>query len=76
MSRLPPDLPGKHRTWLLRALIQRRDHLPEAAGKFYRVREGKLARAQMFYFDTAELAGFLATATTRAPAPYRPAADP
>ena len=26
----------------------------------YRVREGKLARAQMFHFDTAALAGFLA----------------
>jgi ketosteroid isomerase-like protein len=28
----------------------------------YRVREGKLARAQMFYFDSAALANFLATA--------------
>jgi ketosteroid isomerase-like protein len=27
----------------------------------YRVREGKLARAQMFYFDSAALANFLAT---------------
>ena len=35
VSRLPPDLPGKHRTWLLRALAQRRDHLPEAADRFY-----------------------------------------
>ncbi len=25
----------------------------------YRVREGKLARAQMFYFDTAAVASFL-----------------
>jgi ketosteroid isomerase-like protein len=28
----------------------------------YRVRDGKLARAQMFYFDTAAVAGFLADA--------------
>src|SRR5438105_4909928 len=30
----------------------------------YRVRKGKLARAQMFYFDTAAVAGFLAKART------------
>jgi ketosteroid isomerase-like protein len=29
----------------------------------YQVREGKLARAQMFYFDTVAVAGFLADAT-------------
>ena len=29
----------------------------------YRVREGKLARAQMFYFDTTAAAAFLADAT-------------
>ncbi len=28
----------------------------------YRFRDGKLARAQMFYFDTAAVAGFLARA--------------
>ena len=28
----------------------------------YRVRDGKLVRAQMFYFDSEELAGFLARA--------------
>jgi ketosteroid isomerase-like protein len=28
----------------------------------YRLREGKLARAQMFYFDTAAVATFLAKA--------------
>ena len=28
----------------------------------YRLRDGKLARAQMFYFDTAAVAGFLARA--------------
>jgi ketosteroid isomerase-like protein len=30
----------------------------------YRVRDGKLARAQMFYFDTAAVASFLAKAET------------
>lgn len=33
----------------------------------YRVRNGKLARAQMFYFDTVEVAGFLADAQRSAP---------
>jgi len=28
----------------------------------YLLRDGKLARAQMFYFDSAEIAGFLARA--------------
>jgi ketosteroid isomerase-like protein len=28
----------------------------------YQVRDGRLARAQMFYFDTLALAGFLANA--------------
>ncbi len=32
----------------------------------YQVREGKLARAQMFYFDTALLVSFLATAKAHA----------
>jgi hypothetical protein len=31
----------------------------------YRVREGKLVRAQMFYFDAAAAAGFLADAEPR-----------
>jgi ketosteroid isomerase-like protein len=31
----------------------------------YRVRDGKLARAQMFYFDTAAAASFLAKATSK-----------
>ena len=30
----------------------------------YRIREGKLARAQMFYFDTPTLINFLGRATT------------
>ncbi len=62
--------------WRQRGLSPAGDRFDGPVLGLYRVREGKLARAQMFYFDTAELAGFLAAATTRAPAPYRPAADP
>jgi ketosteroid isomerase-like protein len=36
-----------------------------------RVRGGKLARAQMFYFDTAPLVHFLATAKSQAAVPRR-----
>src|SRR6266702_5536716 len=32
----------------------------------YRIRDGKLARAQMFYFDTAAVASFLAKASEQA----------
>jgi uncharacterized protein len=32
----------------------------------YQVRDGRLARAQMFYFDTAAVAGFLAQRSPRA----------
>lgn len=35
----------------------------------YQVRAGKLARAQMFYFDTAPLVSFLAQATTERTGP-------
>ena len=35
----------------------------------YRLRDGKLARAQMFYFDTTALAGFLAYASGEAATP-------
>ena len=31
----------------------------------YRIRDGKLARAQMFYFDTAAVASFLAKAKAK-----------
>lgn len=37
----------------------------------YRVRGNKLARAQMFYFDTAELIDFLARAKSEAPVANR-----
>jgi ketosteroid isomerase-like protein len=34
----------------------------------YRVRDGKFARAQMFYFDTVAVVNFLAQAQQRLPA--------
>ncbi len=37
VDRLPPTLPDRHRVWMVRALEQRRDHLPEAANRFYRL---------------------------------------
>ncbi|HEV8652942.1 MAG TPA: nuclear transport factor 2 family protein [Actinomycetes bacterium] len=42
----------------------------------YRVREGRLARAQMFYFDTAAVAGFLANAKRQATAAKPQVIDP
>jgi uncharacterized protein len=41
----------------------------------YEVRDGKLARAQMFYFDTVELARFLAEAKRQATTPKPEAVD-
>ncbi|PYO56771.1 MAG: hypothetical protein DMD83_12690 [Candidatus Rokuibacteriota bacterium] len=48
--------------WRQRGLSPAGDRFDGPVLGLYRVREGKLARAQMFYFDTAELARFLATA--------------
>ena len=41
----------------------------------YEVREGKLARGQMFYFDPAGVSAFLARASRSAPAPIAPAGE-
>jgi len=38
------------------------DSIDEEVLGLYRFREGKLARAQMFYFDTVRVASFLARA--------------
>jgi hypothetical protein len=46
--------------WRQRELIGGR--LDGSVLGLYRVRDGRLARAQMFYFDTAALVGFLADA--------------
>jgi hypothetical protein len=42
----------------------------------YQLRDGRLARAQMFHFDTVALAGFLASATRQAATPEPEAAGP
>ena len=45
------------------------DRCDEEVLGLYHVRGGKLARAQMFYFDTAALVSFLAKVQGQAPAP-------
>ncbi len=48
--------------WRQRGRTTDGDSLDEEVLGFYHFREGKLARAQMFYFDTAAVARFLANA--------------
>jgi uncharacterized protein len=53
--------------WEQRGVSPRGDRFDGPVLGLYRTREGKLARAQMFYFDTAALAAFLARAKERQP---------
>ena len=46
--------------WRQRGLAQSGEQFEGEVLGFYHIREGKLARAQMFYFDTAAVADFLA----------------
>ena len=46
--------------WVQRGLSPAGDRLVDPVLGLYRMREGKLARPQMFYFDTAAVASFLA----------------
>ena len=46
--------------WHQRGLSAAGDRIDEEVLGLYRFREGKLARAQMFYFDTVPVANFLA----------------
>src|SRR6266436_2997273 len=48
--------------WRQRGVIPSRDRFDGEVLGLYQIRDGKLARAQMFYFDTAEVASFLAKA--------------
>jgi ketosteroid isomerase-like protein len=48
--------------WRQRGVAPAGDRFDGQVLGLYEVREGKLARAQMFYFDTAELVSFLAKA--------------
>jgi len=45
--------------WKQRGLSRSGDRFDGEVLGFYQVREGKLARAQMFYFDTVAVANFL-----------------
>jgi len=51
--------------WQQRAVSPAGEGLETPVLGVYQVREGKLARAQMFYYDTAVVNDFLARATTR-----------
>jgi len=51
--------------WQQRAVSAAGEGLETPVLGVYQVREGKLARAQMFYYDTAAVNDFLARATTR-----------
>jgi uncharacterized protein len=62
--------------WRQRGVSTAGDRFDGPVLGLYQVREGKLARAQMFYFDTAALVSFLANAGGQAPAPNRMASDP
>jgi ketosteroid isomerase-like protein len=55
--------------WHQRGVTPGGDRLDEEVLGLYHVREGKLARAQMFYFDTAALVRFLAQARGQATVP-------
>jgi len=48
--------------WRQRGISPAGDRFDQPVLGLYQVREGKLARAQMFYFDTAAVAGFLSKA--------------
>ena len=50
--------------WRQRGINGSGDRLDTPVLGLYRVRDGKLTRAQMFYFDTAAVLAFLAKATT------------
>ena len=52
--------------WRQRGLSPGGERLDAAVLALYTVRDGRLARAQMFYFDTSELVGFLGRASGQA----------
>jgi len=55
--------------WRQRGVTRGGDRCDEEVLGLYHVREGKLARAQMFYFDTAAVVSFLAKAKGPATVP-------
>ncbi len=62
--------------WRQRGLGPAGDRFDGEVLGLYQVREGKLARAQMFYFDTVAVVSFLAKAKGQATAPNRMASHP
>ena len=62
--------------WRQRGLTPGGDSLDSPVLGLYQVCEGKLARAQMFYFDPAAVSAFLAKASQAAPAQAAPAGGP
>jgi uncharacterized protein len=52
--------------WRQRGISPGGDRLDTPVLALYEIRDGKLARAQMFYFDPTEVVEFLATAENRA----------
>jgi ketosteroid isomerase-like protein len=61
--------------WRQRGLTSAGESLDSEVLGLYRVREGKLARGQMFHFDPASVCGFLARASRVVPARATPAGD-
>ena len=55
--------------WRQRGVTPAGDRCDEEVLGLYHMREGKLARAQMFYFDTAALVSFLTKAKGHATVP-------
>jgi ketosteroid isomerase-like protein len=53
--------------WHQRGRSRDGESIDEQVLGFYRFRDGKLARAQMFYFDTVPVANFLAKAQAAQP---------
>jgi hypothetical protein len=51
--------------WRQRGLSPGGERFAARVLALYTVRDGRLARAQMFYFDTSELVGFLRWASGR-----------
>jgi len=61
--------------WRQRGLTPAGDSLDTEVLGLYEIREGKLARGQMFYFDPAAVCAFLAGAARAAPTRAAPAGD-
>ncbi len=62
--------------WRQRGLTPAGESLDSQVLGLYRVRDGRLARGQMFYFDPASVSAFLARASRAAPAHAIPTEGP